>query len=122
KFRLVPPGEFLMGFSDEQRKEILNELDPDGKYANEPLHASNSIRTSTPQHRVTLTRPLYVGVSEVTQKDYVAVMGVNPSAFSPKGGQSKTFKLENVDTSAFPVDAASWHDAAEFCNRLSKKH
>ncbi|MBR4171428.1 MAG: SUMF1/EgtB/PvdO family nonheme iron enzyme, partial [Kiritimatiellae bacterium] len=33
-------------------------------------------------HRVTLTKPFYIGVFEVTQKQYQLIMGSNPSSFS----------------------------------------
>jgi formylglycine-generating enzyme required for sulfatase activity len=56
-------------------------------------------------HEVTLTRPFYLGVYEVTQAQYEQVMGVNPS--KNKGAQN-------------PVDSVSWEDAVEFCRRLSE--
>jgi sulfatase modifying factor 1 len=46
----------------------------------------------------------YLGKYEVTQKEWVAVMGANPSRF--KGD-------------AHPVERVSWMDVVEFCNRLS---
>lgn len=57
--RLVPPGEFWMG-------SPAGEL---GRSDNEVLH------------HVTLTKPFYIGVFEVTQKQYELVMGENPSYF-----------------------------------------
>ena len=33
------------------------------------------------QHKVTLTKPYYIGMFEVTQKQYALVMGSNPSSF-----------------------------------------
>ena len=58
------------------------------------------------QHEVTISKPFYVGVTEVTQAQYEAVMGMNPSTF--KGAMN-------------PVDTVSWKDAAEFCEKLSEK-
>ncbi|GHV73968.1 hypothetical protein AGMMS49940_12700 [Spirochaetia bacterium] len=58
-----------------------------------------------PVHRVTL-RSFYLGACEVTQKEWIAVMGNNPSTF--KGD-------------ALPVETVSWYEAVEFCNRLSLK-
>jgi len=58
------------------------------------------------QHEVTLSKPFYVGVTEVTQEQYQAVMGTNPSSF--KGATN-------------PVDSVSWNDATEFCKKLSEK-
>jgi len=58
------------------------------------------------QHEVTISKPFYMGVTEVTQAQYEAVMGTNPSRF--KGATN-------------PVDTVSWDDAAEFCKKLSEK-
>jgi len=55
-------------------------------------------------HGVTLTRPYYLGVYEVTQDEYQRVMGTNPSNF--KGAK-------------LPVEQVSWDDAVSFCKKLS---
>lgn len=57
-----------------------------------------------PQHQVTLTRGLLVGKYEVTQAEYEAVMGTNPST------------LKNP---AHPVTDIDNYQMMEFCNRLS---
>ena len=58
-----------------------------------------------PVHTVKITS-FYMGKYEVTQKEWKAVMGSNPSYF----------KGDNL-----PVEKVSWYDAVEFCNRLSEK-
>ena len=55
-----------------------------------------------PQHRVRITRPFYLGVTEVTQGQYRAVTGQSPSKF--KGSDD------------LPVEQVSWLDAVKFCN------
>jgi len=57
------------------------------------------------QHQVTV-KGFYMGKYEVTQAEWVAVMGSNPS----------NFKGDNL-----PVENISWYDAVEFCNKLSQK-
>jgi formylglycine-generating enzyme required for sulfatase activity len=57
-----------------------------------------------PQHRVTI-EPFYMGKYPVTQRQWQAVMGNNPSYY----------KGENR-----PVENISWHEAVEFFQRLSK--
>jgi sulfatase modifying factor 1 len=56
-----------------------------------------------PIHQVTLNR-FYIGKFEVTQKEWEAVMGNNPSIF--KGDE-------------LPVDNINWYMAIEFCNKKS---
>ncbi len=60
-----------------------------------------------PPHRVTLTNDYWLGKYEVTQKQWRAVMGSNPSFF--KGD-------------VFPVECVSWDDVQEFCNKLNAKY
>lgn len=58
------------------------------------------------QHKVTLTKGFWLGECEVTQEQYEAVMGTNPSHF--KGGN-------------LPVEQVSYEDALAFCRRLTEK-
>jgi formylglycine-generating enzyme required for sulfatase activity len=82
---LVPAGKFVMGSPDSEKGRDKNE---------------------GPQHEVTISRPFYMSVTEVTQAQYEAVMGKNPSRF--KGPTN-------------PVDSVSWDDAVLFCVKLSEK-
>ncbi|MGD9707325.1 MAG: SUMF1/EgtB/PvdO family nonheme iron enzyme [Candidatus Delongbacteria bacterium] len=58
-----------------------------------------------PIHSVTVG-DFYIGKTEVTQAQYQAVMGKNPSSF----------KGDNL-----PVESVTWNDAVEFCKKLSQK-
>ena len=75
-------------------------------------------RSEGPQHQVKITKPFYMSVTEVTQKDYIALMQLNPSEFSERGKRSEAVK--GLDTSLHPVELVSWENAIEFCNRLSE--
>jgi formylglycine-generating enzyme required for sulfatase activity len=79
----IEPGTFMMGAIVGQRGN------PDFR----------------PQHSVTITRGLWVGKYEVTQKQYESVMGVNPSEFK---GDNR------------PATNMSMLDVVAFCNRLSE--
>jgi formylglycine-generating enzyme required for sulfatase activity len=57
------------------------------------------------QHQVTVSS-FYIGRYEVTQKEWVAVMGSNPSYF--KGDD-------------LPVESVSWYEAVAYCNARSVK-
>jgi serine/threonine protein kinase/formylglycine-generating enzyme required for sulfatase activity len=97
KLALIPPGEFQMGSPES-----------------EPARGGHE-----QQHRVRITKPFYLGVTEVTQSEFERVMERNPSVFRNCGGDSE--KTTGPDTSRNPVDSVSWFDAIEFCNKLSKK-
>ncbi|HUW83277.1 MAG TPA: SUMF1/EgtB/PvdO family nonheme iron enzyme [Phycisphaerae bacterium] len=84
KLILIPAGKFTMGSPDS-----------------ETGHQSDE----GPQREVTITKPFYMGVYEVTQEQYGQVMGQNPSRFkSPQN----------------PVESVSWNDAVEFCEKVSQ--
>ena len=84
-----------------------------------------------PRHKVLMTRGFYLGIHEVTQKQFEAVMGYNPSYFSrdgkkkpgvtyrddPTGGKSQLGAKDDPDN--YPVDNISWVEANEFCEKLS---
>ena len=66
-----------------------------------------------------LLEPVYMGLYKVTQDEYFRVMGNNPSDFSA-GGKDQD-KVAGADTRRYPVDNVAWFNAAEFCNRLSRR-
>jgi formylglycine-generating enzyme required for sulfatase activity len=84
KLVLIQPGEFVMG----------SPVDESGR--------DNGER----QHPVRITRAFYMGVTEVTQRQWKAVMGGNPSRFIGDD---------------LPVEQISANTAVEFCQRLSAK-
>lgn len=63
-----------------------------------------------PVHTVTLRRPFWIGQYEVSQAEYTAVMGTNPSFF-----QGPNYPRANLR----PVERVSWHDAAAYCAALT---
>ncbi|MEG4917454.1 SUMF1/EgtB/PvdO family nonheme iron enzyme [Microcoleus sp. B7-D4] len=80
----IPGGSFVMGSPSTET----------GRYDYEG-----------PQHNVTVA-PFFMGKYEVTQAQYKAVMGNNPS--DSKGAKR-------------PVESVSWNDAVEFCRKLTQK-
>lgn len=115
RFRLIPPGEFLMGSTPE---EIEAELKRPGLIQH--LHFWRTpIESEGPQHKVVLTKPIYVGVTEVTQAQYEWVMGTNPSHFSATGKGKEA--VADLETGNFPVETVSWYESAEFCAKLSQQ-
>ena len=84
-FVWIEPGEYLQGSP-----------------ASEPGRSDDER-----QHRVILTEGFYMQATEVTQGQWKAVMGSNPSYFSSCGDSC-------------PVESVSWHDVQEFIIKLNK--
>lgn len=93
EFILIPTGEFTMGLADEGNNDEL------------PLEC--------PPHQVHVTRPLYVGIYEVTQGQFEKVMGQNPSWHVGERAAA------NANTHDFPVEQVTWNQAVDFCQALS---
>jgi formylglycine-generating enzyme required for sulfatase activity len=98
KLVLIPKGKFLMG---------------------SPTDEMGRHRDEGPQHEVEITRTFYLGAYTVTQAQYNKVMGSNPSYFCSAG--SGRVSVRGMDTSDFPVESVSWHDAVAFCKKLSAR-
>ena len=86
EFVLIKPGKFLMGSPEDEP----------GRYTGEK------------QHRVNLTKPFYLQTTEVTQGQWQALMGKNPSSHKRCGDSC-------------PVEQVSWEDAQRFIQKLNQK-
>lgn len=82
KLVFIPAGEFQMG-------------------------SENGDSEQKPVHRVQITEPFWMGKYEVTQAQWEAVMGRNPSNFR--------------GCSQCPIDQVSWNDCQDFIRKLNAK-
>jgi formylglycine-generating enzyme required for sulfatase activity len=98
KLARIDAGEFWMGTTKEEVEQLMQQF-PDSK--------REFFDVEKPQHLVETTRLFFLGVHEVTQGQYQAVMGNNPSVF--KGSDQ------------LPVENVTWLDAVGFCNKLSER-
>jgi formylglycine-generating enzyme required for sulfatase activity len=105
RFAKIPKGKFWMGSREpiQVRPEFWTARSDDAK----------------PCHEVEISRDFYLGVHEVTQKQYKTIMGKNPSCFSAEG-QAKDM-VKGLDTDDFPVECVTWEDTQEFLNRLNER-
>ncbi|MBP7564356.1 MAG: formylglycine-generating enzyme family protein, partial [Candidatus Cloacimonetes bacterium] len=69
------------------------------------MGSTNGDSDEKPVHSVTVSS-FYIGKYEVTQAEWEAVMGYNPSSFK---GDNR------------PVEQITWYQTIEFCNKLSQK-
>src|SRR5262249_45527152 len=69
-----------------------------------------------------ITEDFEIAVQAVTQGQWQAVMGNNPSAFSRHGAsQGSVSGVSEEELKLFPVEQVSWHDAQEFIKKLNEK-
>jgi formylglycine-generating enzyme required for sulfatase activity len=98
----IPPGTFTMG-------SPTNELERE-------IYISEG-----PQTVVTLTRGFFMGKHEVTQGEYVEIVGNNPSYFRNGtrccGGNGDLVTNELLR----PVESVTWHHATNYCTRLIER-
>jgi formylglycine-generating enzyme required for sulfatase activity len=86
RMTVIPAGRFQMGSPNDESGRRDNE---------------------GPAHDVEITHGFHLGVTPVTQEEYLEVVGDNPSYFRRDGRR--------------PVEKVSWFDAVKFCNRLSER-
>jgi formylglycine-generating enzyme required for sulfatase activity len=82
----IPPGTFLMG---------------------SPTNEVERNNDEGPQTAVTISRGFWMGKYEVTQGEYLALIGSNPSGFTG-------------DTNR-PVETVSWFNATNYCGKLTQR-
>jgi formylglycine-generating enzyme required for sulfatase activity len=70
-------------------------------------------------HIIQITIPFYIKQTEVTQQEYLSLMGYNPSAMTRMGDEPLRSVLECG--SKCPVVRLTWDEAVAFCNALSRK-
>ena len=110
---LIPAGKFKMGFTKKEMENLKVEIQEYFKkilkkeLEKEYLDAVDLIISwQGEQHEVSLTKPYYMGKYEVTQEQYEAVMGKNPS---------------DIKGAKLPVTNVSWLDCKEFIKKLNDK-
>ena len=86
EFVRIPAGSFVMGSPEDEEGRQNNET----------------------QHEVTLSQGFWMGKHEVTQAEWEALMGSNPSLFNRCGSRC-------------PVEQVSWEDVQEFIQKLNER-
>lgn len=85
---LIPAGTFLMGSPDSAGRDM----------------------EERPQHGVTLTRAYYMGKYEVTQAQWRAIMGNNPSYYQAPDFPGSDYR---------PVELVDWVECKNYCQALA---
>ena len=85
----IPAGTFMMGSPDTEKDRQDDEH----------------------QHKVTISKAFYMQTTEVTQRQWKAVMGTEP-------WKGEDYVKEGPD---YPAVYVSWDDAVAYCKKLSEK-
>ncbi len=94
KFVPLPKGTFYMGWNGKEGSAKKTEI----------------------------TEDFEIGVYTVTQGQWQAVTGKNPSWFSRDGGgKDKVKDIKDEDLKLFPVERVSWDDCQEFIKKLNQQ-
>jgi formylglycine-generating enzyme required for sulfatase activity len=102
----MAPGDFQMGTPEQKflvkwyylaREKLTKQPNPGAGFDNE-----------RPVTWVTFTQAFWLGRTAVTQGQYQAVMGGNPSQFTAAGRDA-------------PVEQVSWDEAMAFCQKLTER-
>src|SRR5262249_30269551 len=92
KLAYIPAGKFMMGSPADEAEREDAEL----------------------RHEVSITRPFYIGVYEVTQREFNQLMGTTVkqrAIFDERRGGGPDHPSENI----------RWPEAVAFCDKLSKR-
>jgi len=91
----IPPGTFVMGSPTSEAQRGSDET----------------------QHTVTLTQGFYMGKYAVTQGEYLALMGSNPSYFTTTDAYGGPIPPDLNR----PVETVGWDDATSYCAHLTQQ-
>jgi formylglycine-generating enzyme required for sulfatase activity len=97
-FSLVIPGP-------ENVKLTIKKIPAGSFVMGAPGEVKDSRRNEGPIHDVKISKPFYIGIYEVTQGQWEAVMGTNPSKFNGKPNH--------------PVEKISWNNIQEFLEKMN---
>ena len=114
QFMVVMLSLAFSGYAEEPGERIENSLGMEfvliesGKFVMGSPEGEPGRYTGEISHTVNLTHPFYIQTTEVTQSQWQALMGNNPSANKRCGDRC-------------PVEQVSWEDAQRFIRKLNQK-
>ncbi len=115
KLVLIPPGEFIMGSG-------LSPSEVESRYAGDSGFFEDEHR----QHRVRITKPFYMGTTEVTNAQYQSFL--KDSAYDGTRHADDNYLRHHRDLETYastepdyPIVCVSWKNADAFCDWLSRR-
>lgn len=109
-FCYIPAGEAQLGSPKAEREAVLKYLGV--------MDVPHWLAAEAEEKRGKYTsKGFWLGKYEVTQKEWKAVEGSNPSEFDGELDNG----AKGLDTTHFPVETVSWYDCKGFANALNKR-
>ncbi len=112
KFVRIEPGTFYMGYAGQLPQEVLDAKEHGGRSIGLSLFGKDGDFDEHPAHKVTITKPFYMGVYEITNRQYERFDPLHMHLRGKRG-----FSIDNDEAVVF----VSWHEAKAFCDWLSRK-
>ncbi len=131
---VLAPGLFLIGLPDQvdsaaggpalksEAKLITNSIGmklvqiPAGKFAMGSPRSEDERHTEELAHEVVITNPFFMGVYEVSQKEFAKVVVENE-----KRKPQAVFRASNGGSLDHPMENVTWQRAVLFCKKLSEQ-
>jgi uncharacterized protein (TIGR03067 family) len=134
RFRLIPPGQFTMGSSPAEVDWLLTNTE----YKSAPPWVQDGARSESPDRRITVREPFYLGTYEVTVgqlREFTRATGYKTEAETNGGGSVWNTKADKWDrkpeyvwtnpefspSDSHPAVFITPRDARAFCKWLGEK-
>jgi formylglycine-generating enzyme required for sulfatase activity len=98
----IPAGTFLMGSPPT-----------------EPWRNGDPVVGEGPQTKVRITKAFWLGKTEVTRRQYEALMGATEDPWSKKVADE--MRKSGADFGAYPIVNVTWDQANEYCRKLTAR-
>ncbi len=115
KFRLIPPGTFIMGSSGEEIDRCLKINEGNRTGAERGWHEAR-INSEAPAHEVEITQPFYLGATHVTVGQFRQFVDATKYPMWDDRWEKPGWD----QTDDHPVVFVAWNDAVDFCDWLSR--
>lgn len=114
KFCWIPSGDVQLGSTEAERRLLIHDRKKVGVNLNPILLEAES----TEKRGKFKTNGFWLAKFEVTQEQWQAVMGKNPSDYVPTHSALREAGIK--DTKKFPVEMVSWNDCQDFLKKLNR--
>ncbi len=110
KFCWIPAGKAQLGSPESEQEYVAKSFHKGQR----PVWLDDETESKRGEFT---TKGFWLGKYAVTQEQWEAVMGNNPSYFSRQGDGKN--RVQGLDTARFPVEQVSWDDCQEFLKKLN---